>query len=161
MSAHEDDDRQLQVAIAVVALLRVEVLGLAVELADLLLETFDVAHVLLKLGGILADYLALLVEPLEEVLLKDVELQFRLRFQDLEDHNRVENLFLRVFVEANLPEGLLDVLAVFVRVQVPEVSQCLHPEISGDAWVVVRLVLVLIANLEHVVLLVLLNVVVQ
>ena len=73
MAAHEYNDRQLQVALAIVAFLRVEVLGLAIQLVDRLLEEPDVVHVLLELGSVLSDHVTLLVEALEQVFLEHLE----------------------------------------------------------------------------------------
>ena len=84
MTTHEDDDRQVEVLLTVVALLRVKVFGLRLQLADILAETLDILHVFFELVVVLADLRALRLEPFEQVVADDAELELRLALKNLE-----------------------------------------------------------------------------
>lgn len=83
VTAHEDDDGQVQVLLAVITLFRVEILGLRFELRDVFAQALDSLHILLKLVIVLANLRALRLQPFQQIVSDDAELELRLALENL------------------------------------------------------------------------------
>ena len=114
--------------------------------------------------SVLPDLSTLFLQTVQQIVFQHGKLELGLTLKDVKHLNRTEHLLLLIasdLVLTELVQSFDKVLAVFEGWQVPEVSERLHPEVSGHRGVVIGRLLVLDTNLQHHVLVILLYVVVE